>query len=106
MRSKCWSPAIWLVIVFMFSAAAARGQTVASATVSGIVRDDSGAIVPGVAVDIRNHATNQMFSAVTDERGQFRILSLSVGDYHLSAQLAGFTTVNVNLSLAVGDQIN
>ena len=62
--------------------------------------------MPGVTVDIRNHATNQVFEAVTDERGRFRILYLPVGDYHLSAQLSGFTTANVNLSLAVGDQID
>jgi hypothetical protein len=107
MRSKYWSPAVWLAILCLIGAAApARGQTTASATVSGIVRDSSGAIIPGVTVDIRNHATNQLSEAVTDASGRFRILYLPVGDYHLSAQLSGFTTANVNLSLAVGDQIN
>jgi hypothetical protein len=79
---------------------------VASASVTGIVRDSSGLVVPGVAVDIRNHATNQVSQATTDSEGRFRILYLPVGDYHLSAQLPGFTTANVNMSLAVGDQID
>src|SRR4051812_36090080 len=107
MRSKVGSPAVWLVILCLsVSAIPARAQTAASATVSGIVRDSSGLITPGVTIGIRNHATNQVWEAVTDERGRFRILYLPVGEYHLSAQLSGFTTANVNLSLAVGDQID
>ena len=107
MRSKFWPPAVWLAIVCCGGAAApARGQTTASATVTGIVRDSSGLVVPGTTIEIRNHATNQVSSAVTDAAGRFRILYLPVGDYHLSAQVSGFTTANVNLSLAVGDQID
>jgi hypothetical protein len=106
MRSKWWSPAAWLAILCLCSAAPARAQAGASATVTGIVRDTDGLPMPGVTVDIRNHATNQVSEGVTDERGRFRILYLPVGDYHLAAQIAGFTTTNVNLSLAVGDQID
>ena len=107
MRSKFWSPVFWLAIVCLCcGATAARGQTVASASVTGVVRDSSGLVVPGVTVDIRNHATNQVSQTFTDPDGRFRILYLPVGDYHLSAQLLGFTTANVNLSLSVGDQID
>ena len=107
MRSKYWSPAFWLAMMCLCSAATpARGQTVTSASVTGIVRDSSGLVVPGATIDIRNHATNQVSQAVTDSGGRFRILYLPVGDYHLSAQLSGFTTANVNLALAVGDQID
>jgi hypothetical protein len=107
MRSKCCRPAVWLAIWCLCGAAAsARGQTAASASVSGAVRDSSGSLVPGATVEIRNHATNQVSATVTDAAGRYRILYLPVGDYHLSVQLAGFTTANVNLSLAVGDQID
>lgn len=59
MRSKFWSPAVSLAIVYLCgAAAAARGQTATSATVTGIVRDSSGLVVPGTTIDIRNHATN------------------------------------------------
>src|SRR3954469_3466597 len=106
MRSKWFSPVFWLAIVCLFNAVPARGQTTTSATVTGTVRDETGGVLPGVTVDIRNHNTNQVSEAVTDERGRFRILYLPVGDYHLSAMVSGFTTANVNLSLAVGDQID
>jgi hypothetical protein len=107
MRSKLWSPAFWLAIVCLCCAApSARAQASTSATVTGSVRDSSGLVVPGATVEIRNHATNQVSQAITDAGGRFRILYLPVGDYHLSAQVSGFTTANVNLRLAVGDQID
>ena len=61
-------PSGWRSCVCCSAAAAARGQTVTSASVTGIVRDSSGLVVPGVTVDIRNHATNQVSQAVTDAR--------------------------------------
>ena len=106
MRSMFWSPAIWLAIVCICCATPARAQTSTSATVTGIVHDSSGLVVPGTTIEIRNHATNQVSQAITDAGGRFRILYLPVGDYHLSAQVSGFTTANVNLRLAVGDQID
>ena len=106
MRSKFWSPACWLAIAYLCAApTSARGQT-ASATVTGVVRDASGLVVPGTTIEMRNHATNQVTQTVTDADGRFRLLYLPVGDYHLSAQVSGFTTANVNLRLAVGDEID
>ena len=93
MRLKYWSPAVSLAIVCLLGAPApARGQTATSATVTGIVRDTMNLPMPGVTIEIRNHATNQVSQAVTDAAGRFRILYLPVGDYHLSAQVSGFTT--------------
>jgi hypothetical protein len=108
MRSKLWSPAGWLAIACICCCPPRAGaaQAVSSASVTGTVRDTSEAVVPGATVDIRNHATNQLSQAVTDARGRFRILYLPVGDYHLSVQLSGFTTANVNLALAAGDQVD
>lgn len=101
-----WRPlACWLAVVCVGVAVRANGQTT-TATVTGIVHDVSGAVVPGATVAARNHDTNQVWESVTDGRGRFRLLYLPVGDYHLSAQLSGFTTANTNLTLAVGDQID
>jgi Carboxypeptidase regulatory-like domain len=102
------APAIWLAIVsvFLCSAPARGGQAAPSATVTGTVRDASEAVVPGATVEIRNHATNQVWQTVSDARGRFRLLYLPVGEYHLSVQISGFAVANTNLTLAVGDQID
>ena len=105
---RFWSPAVWLAIVVSICAQRRpqRGQTVSSASVTGTVKDTSDAVVPGATVEIKNHATNQTWQAVTDARGRFRLLYLPVGDYHLSVQLSGFGTTNAGLTLAVGDQVD
>src|SRR4051812_5889929 len=75
MRSKLWSPPMWLAIVCLSAVpAAVRAQTVASASVAGVVRDTTGYVVPGATIEIRNHDTNQVSSSVTDSGGRFRIL--------------------------------
>src|SRR4249920_2136840 len=102
-----WRPLAFLLAVLVLDIGTARARAQSStASVSGSVRDTSEAVVPGATVDIRNHDTNQVWQAVTDERGRYRLLSLPVGDYHLSVQLSGFTTANANLTLMVGDQVD
>ena len=108
MRSKWRSLAVWLAIACGCGgvAAPALAQTVASAGVTGTVRDSSDALVPGATVEIRNHSTNQIWQTVSDTHGRFRLPYLPVGDYHLSVQLSGFATTNAGLTLSVGDQVD
>jgi Carboxypeptidase regulatory-like domain len=103
--SPGWRPALCLAACALLVAAPTRAQTV-TASVTGIVHDESGALVPGAAVEIRNHDTNQIWRAASDGRGGFRVLYLPAGDYHLSVQLSGFTTATANLALSVGDQVD
>ena len=105
MNSNSWRLAVWLAVCVWLAPASAPAQTV-TASVTGSVRDASEAVIPGATVEIRKHETSQVWQATSDERGRFRILYLPVGDYHLSVQLPGFTTATVNLTLAVGDQID
>jgi hypothetical protein len=60
------------------------------ATVTGIVSDSAGAVVPGVHITIRNVDTNLARTALTGPSGDFTIPSLSPGRYDLVAELAGF----------------
>jgi hypothetical protein len=62
------------------------------AVLTGTITDSSGAVLPGVAVTALHEATGNRFSAVTDERGIFRIPA-RVGGFVLTAELQGFTSV-------------
>lgn len=106
MQLRRWPKAVWVAAacVCLWTTPAAVAQTVTSASVTGIVRDSSGALVPGATIEIRNHDTGQLRQTVTDASGAFRLQYLPVGQYHLSVLLDGFTTATVNLSLALGDQ--
>src|SRR5688572_20010775 len=62
--------------------------------VAGIVRDSSGAILPGVSVEAASPALiEKVRSVVTDGNGQYRIVDLEPGTYNVTFTLSGFTTV-------------
>jgi hypothetical protein len=66
----------------------------AQATLTGTVRDASGAVLPGVTVEAASPALiEKAKSAVTDGAGQYRIIDLRAGTYSLTFSLAGFNTV-------------
>src|SRR5437016_3407214 len=75
------------------------------ATIGGTITDTTGGALPGVAVTATNEATGNTFSAVTDQRGEYRI-SLRVGVYRINAELSGFNTSNrTGLELLVGQAV-
>ena len=66
----------------------------AQASISGTVRDTSGAVLPGVSVEAASPALiEKVRSTVTDDTGQFRIVDLRPGLYRITFALSGFTTV-------------
>jgi hypothetical protein len=63
-------------------------------TIAGVVRDASGAVLPGVTVEAASPALlEKVRTSVTDGTGQFRILDLTPGTYSVTYSLAGFVTV-------------
>jgi hypothetical protein len=66
----------------------------AQATIAGVVKDTSGAVLPGVSVEVASPAlTEKVRTAVTDGSGQYRIVALPPGTYTVSFTLQGFNTV-------------
>ena len=67
----------------------------AQATIAGVVRDTSGAVLPGVTVEASSPALiEKVRSAVTDGTGQFRIIDLNPGTYTVTYTLPGFVRVS------------
>ena len=76
-----------------------------TATVLGVVKDSSGAVVPGVALTARNVDTGQTRTAVSAGDGSYRFAALAVGSYEIRAEHSGFqTSVRTGLTLAVGQE--
>jgi hypothetical protein len=59
-------------------------------TIQGVVKDSSGAVVPGVTVTATNTETNFARSSVSDSRGEYAVEFLPVGPYRVEAALTGF----------------
>lgn len=84
-----------VVSVFISACIVSLIPALASAqSLAGIVRDPSGAVLPGVTVEAASAALiEKVRSAVTDGSGQYRIPDLPPGAYKLTYTLPGFTTV-------------
>ena len=66
----------------------------AQASITGVVKDASGAVLPGVTVEAASPALiEKTRTAVTDGTGTYRIVDLRPGTYSVSFTLTGFTTV-------------
>src|SRR6266852_3947134 len=82
----------------------ALGQST-SATLSGTVEDERGAVIPGVTVTAVNKGTQLSRDAMTNDQGYFTIPLLPPGAYTLKAHAQGFAPVEFpNIVLNVGDQ--
>ena len=65
--------------------------------VRGVARDTSGAVLPGVTVEVGSpFLPGKVRTAVTDDMGQFRIAGLAPGDYLVTFFLAGFNTARLD----------
>ena len=63
----------------------------AQASITGIVKDSSGAVLPGVTVEASSPALiEKVRTAVTDEVGRYRIVDLRPGTYTVNFSLTGF----------------
>ena len=60
-----------------------------TATISGTVQDESGAVIPGVAITVRNVDTGLSRSLSSDAEGRYRAPNLPIGNYEVEAQTAG-----------------
>src|SRR5258705_13506904 len=66
----------------------------AQSSVTGVVRDPSGAVLPGVTIEASSPALiEQVRTVVTDAQGLYRIVDLRPGPYSVTFTLPGFTTV-------------
>src|SRR5437667_6439988 len=59
-------------------------------TILGVVKDSSGAVVPGAGITILNEETSLTRTVTTGENGAFRAPALPVGHYTVRVELAGF----------------
>src|SRR6185295_9973251 len=66
----------------------------AQASISGVVKDASGGVLPGVTVEAASPALiEKTRQVVSDGSGQYRIVDLRPGEYSVTFTLAGFSTI-------------
>ncbi len=92
---------LFLAVLTLFCGFAVAQET--TATISGTVKDESGAVIPGAAVEVKNVATAATRSVETDAQGRYTVTQLAPGSYEIQATLSGFQTyVRSGIALTVG----
>jgi hypothetical protein len=77
-----------------------------SGTILGVVRDSSGAVLPGVTVSLVNAGTGLSRTVVTDSKGEYTAPLLPTGTYNVTAELSGFNKVALsNVHLGVDQKV-
>ena len=94
-----------LALALLLCAAPAAWAQLATGNVYGIVNDEQGGALPGAGVSISgvNIGTR---STTADSAGNFRFLNLDPGTYKLAVALAGFATVNRDVIVNTGANVN
>ena len=88
-------------MILLLTAGAAWAQ--GTAQLSGTVRDESGAVLPGVTVTVTQTDTGLVRTTVTDDTGGYLLTNLPTGPYRLEVALQGFKTyVQTGIVLQVG----
>ena len=88
MRFVCVTATVWVSLLML------PAIVWAQATITGTVKDPSGAVLPGVTVEATSPALiERVRSVATDATGQYRIVDLRPGTYIVTFTLPGFSTV-------------
>ena len=94
----------FLLVAMILLSAGAFAQSIASAQLSGTVKDPKGAVVPGATVIAQDTAKNFGRSAVSDANGDYQLLQLPPGLYTITVDAKGFAKYRArSLALNVGD---
>jgi len=92
-----------LTVIVCLAFGAYIGWAQGTGQISGSVKDQSGAVLPGVEVTATQTATGAKRSATTDETGSYILQNLPIGPYTIEAALPGFKTyVQSGIVLQVG----
>ena len=97
---------LWLMMLLVVTLGAPAAAQDTTGTITGQVKDPSGSVVPGATVIARHVGTNAETAVTTDQTGTYVVPRLPIGNYELTAALAGFRTIRrTGLELHVADRL-
>ncbi len=95
------------LLVLAFLAVCLTVGVFADQAIEGVVKDNTGGIIPGVTVVLTSTDTGQTRETLSDDSGYYVFNNLRVGNYEVKADLEGFQPVRVTgIKLSVGERLN
>jgi len=105
-RSVMFMTLFLIGLCCVFSGRMAFAQ-VDQATITGVVKDATGAVIPGAQVTLTNTDTNFVLQGKSGERGEYVFSPIKIGNYTVSATAPGFeTTTQENVHVDIQDRLN
>ena len=101
-KKMAW-PALALGVAILFAAAPVVWAQ-SEATITGIVTDTTGGVIPGASVTILNAETGARRSILTNDAGRYEAPLLSAGTYEVTADKRDFNPATLKLPLAAGQR--
>jgi Carboxypeptidase regulatory-like domain len=94
--TKGWLRLTAAIVCLLIARSPAFAQGSSTASISGVVVDSDGAVVPGANVVVRNVGTGETFNTVTSGQGVFNVPAIITGSYTVTVSLEGFKTFVLN----------
>src|SRR5437773_10575134 len=82
--------ALTLILIGCLAAVPAAWSQTATGRIVGTITDPTSAVIPGVSITVTNVDTNVTYQGITNEQGAYQIPLLPIGNYTVTAELAGF----------------
>src|SRR3989454_371687 len=93
-----------IAVLIVLQPCLAFAQT-ATGTIVGVVKDTSGALIPGVSIAVKHTDTGQTRTAISSDSGSYNVPLLPVGAYELTTTMPGFKQeVRTGINLVIGQQ--
>src|SRR5205809_564467 len=93
-----------IAVLIVLQPCLAFAQT-ATGTIVGVVKDTSGALIPGVSIIVKHTDTGQTRTAISSDSGAYNVPLLPVGAYELTTTMPGFKQqVRTGINLVIGQQ--
>jgi hypothetical protein len=107
MLRVAWCGRIALVVVLFVTLGPVVAHAQSTASISGVVKDADGSVLPGVSVTVRNDTSGATQEVTTDAEGRYQATALGAGSYTVSATLSGFKTATAkSISVAPGQPVS
>src|SRR5437879_2855008 len=98
---------VLLTLLLLLPSSSLAQSQANTGSIEGIIRDQTGAVVPNAEVTLQNTGTNFTRRLTTDSEGRFRGVLMPLGQYRVTVKSPNFNTlVREGLSLGVGQALN
>ena len=93
---------LFLVAIFLLTQLTTAQTTISTGSITGVITDQTGAVVPGAVVKVANKDTGQSLTVAASSTGVYNSGALNPGNYEVSVVAKGFKTTRVAVTVQVG----